>query len=237
MAARRRPAAPCPRRPNPELVGDDTDELFTSVETRRPRPRVRRRPSAVRSCSSTRPNPGLRPLIQTTTGSVFLSFATFNVAMPPFDDVAVRRAVAFAMDRAAMAETIDPASRMSPSTSRRTRRGVVPRVVVNIPGPDGRGDMGAAGEAMAESRYASGDRCTDPVCLRALLVVMRTPCAGRPRVRDASVISGSMPRSRLRPRTRINVCGIPSSRSRCASGWGGVPTTRARTSTSGVLRL
>ena len=97
-----------------------------------------------RSCSGTRTIP-LRPLIQTTTGSVFFSFATFNLALPPFDDIAVRRAVAFAMDRAAMAETIDPEpAYVAQHFASDTTEASLLASWSTIPGPDGQGDVGAA---------------------------------------------------------------------------------------------
>ena len=125
-----------------------------------------------RSCSGTRTIP-LRPLIQTTTGSVFFSFATFNLALPPFDDIAVRRAVAFAMDRAAMGKRSTPSlAHVAQHFASDTTEASLLASWSTIPGPDGQGDVGAASEAMAESRYASGDRCTDPVC-QGVPIVMR----------------------------------------------------------------
>ena len=69
-------------------------------------------------------DPELRPLIQTPDGPSSIRFATFNLAMPPFDDLAVRRAVAFALDRASLAAVfrrVDGVPRRSRTISPRTR--------------------------------------------------------------------------------------------------------------------
>jgi peptide/nickel transport system substrate-binding protein len=130
-------------------------------------------------------DPELRPLIQTTTGSVFFSFASFNVALPPFDDVAVRRAVAAAMDRAAMAEEIDPQlAHVAQHFASDTTEASLLASWSTIPGPDGRGDMTAARKAMAASRYATGNRCTDPACGGVPIVLRDTLQRALPELKD-----------------------------------------------------
>ena len=167
-----------------------------------------------RSCSGTRTIP-LRPLIQTTTGSVFFSFATFNLALPPFDDIAVRRAVAFAMDRAAMAETIDPEPRgCRPALRVGHDGGVVARVVVDDPRSRRARRRGGRKQAMAESRYASGDRCTDPVCQGVPIVMRDTMRRAVPEFRarlrdlgiDAEITIDPNPYQCLDPEQRIGMC-------------------------------
>ena len=151
----------------------------------------------------------------TTTGSVFFSFATFNLALPPFDDIAVRRAVAFAMDRAAMAETIDPEPRdVAQHFASDTTEASLLASWSTIPGPDGQGDVGAASEAMAESRYASGDRCTDPVCQGVPIVMRDTMRRAVPEFRarlrdlgiDAEITIDPNPHQCLDPEQRIGMC-------------------------------
>lgn len=167
-----------------ELVGGDASALFQSMEAGDldmvfdevpPPPLLKRYQD----------DPSLRPLIQTTTGSVFFSFAAFNVAMPPFDDVAVRRAVAFAMDRAALAETIDPElAHVAQHFASDTTEASLLASWSTIPGSDGRGDMAAASEAMAASRYATGDRCTDPVCDGVTIVIRDSMRRAVPELED-----------------------------------------------------
>jgi peptide/nickel transport system substrate-binding protein len=123
--------------------------------------------------------PGLRPQVQSLeTGNIVI--AEFNLTQPPFDDPAVRRAVAFALDRRAMLDPI--------------RRGLggqgwkVP-VVANhyapdgtedglpsgwspFPRADGTPDLQAAHQAMSASRYdVRRGRCVDPVCRRVKVFV------------------------------------------------------------------
>src|SRR6185312_11993795 len=113
-----------------------------------------------------------RPLVSTPDGAIGTSFASFTVAQPPFDDEAVRRAVAYAMDRAAFTDGVNPgffpklAEHFTPDTFEAS----LLASWSGLPG-GGRGDLAAAREAMTDSRYATGSRCDDPACDGVQIVV------------------------------------------------------------------
>jgi ABC-type transport system substrate-binding protein len=197
-----------------ELVGGDAVELFQSLEEGDldlvfddvPPPPVLERYQEDAS---------LRPLIQTTSGTVFFSFASFNVAMPPFDDVEVRRAVAYAMDRAAIAEEIDPLlAHVAQHFASDTTEASLLASWSAIPGTDGRGDMAAASEAMSASRYATGSRCTDPVCDGVPIVMRDTLQRAAPELEDrlralgleAEIMLDPNPYRCLNPEEQVAMC-------------------------------
>jgi peptide/nickel transport system substrate-binding protein len=106
-------------------------------------------------------------------------FLPMNLALPPFDDVAVRRAVALAVNRSEVADIMSMTS--ARFASHRPARHAVPDSFENnllldydpFPTTDDQGDIQAAGAAMAESRYDTDQdgRCDAAVCERVPLVV------------------------------------------------------------------
>jgi ABC-type transport system substrate-binding protein len=117
--------------------------------------------------------PTLRPYVESLpTGNIVI--AEFNLTQPPFDDLAVRRAVAFGLDRRAM---LNPIRRGYGGNS-----GWSAAVVANHYAPDssedglpsgwspfsradGAPDRRAAHSAMKAARYRIREgRCVDPVC-------------------------------------------------------------------------
>jgi peptide/nickel transport system substrate-binding protein len=98
-------------------------------------------------------------------------YITMNLLAPPFDDIAVRKAVNFVVNKDALvqaaggATTGDVATTIEPPT-------VLPNSAGYDPYPSGPGDEAAAKEAMKESRYdTDGDgMCDDPVCNNVLMV-------------------------------------------------------------------
>jgi peptide/nickel transport system substrate-binding protein len=113
-------------------------------------------------------DPTLRPLVQSIdTGNLVM--ADFVLTQPPFDDLAVRLAVADALDRRAMLGAIRDGYGFggailanhyaSDSSEEGLAAGWDP-----FPGGGGASDLQAARKEMARSRYATGGSCTDPVC-------------------------------------------------------------------------
>lgn len=113
-------------------------------------------------------DPTLRPLIQSTDG-LLQSLAIFNLAQPPFDDVAVRRAVAAVIDRQSLVAQGKEdytrgisvlATHLAPdATESSLLAGWNP-----FPADDGSPDLQAARRALSDSSYARGGRCDDPAC-------------------------------------------------------------------------
>jgi peptide/nickel transport system substrate-binding protein len=109
-----------------------------------------------------------RRFVQTLdTGNVVV--ADFNLSQPPFDDPAVRRAVAYAMDRRAMVGQIQEGygfggtvianHYVSDATEESLASGWSP-----FPGQGGAPDLQAAWREMSRSRYATGHRCAAFEC-------------------------------------------------------------------------
>jgi ABC-type transport system substrate-binding protein len=116
------------------------------------------------------------------TLSEYIFYLPMNLAVPPFDDVAVRRAVNFAIDRAALRDPIRRGREAAGAGPQRS--GVVATHVFAdsltgglllsydpFPSPGGRGDLAQARDQMSRSRYDhDGDgRCDDPVCTGVIL--------------------------------------------------------------------
>ena len=113
-------------------------------------------------------DPTLRPLVQSMdTGNLIM--ADFVMTQPPFDDLAVRLAVADALDRRAMlgaiqagygfGESILANHYASDASEDGLAAGWDP-----FPDTSGAADLQDARRQIAHSRYATGGRCTDPVC-------------------------------------------------------------------------
>ena len=113
-------------------------------------------------------DPTLRPLVESIdTGNLFM--ADFVLTQPPFDDVAVRLAVADALDRRAMlgpiatgygfGDTILAGHYASDPSEDGLANGWDP-----FPDANGAADLGAARREMARSRYAAGGRCRAAAC-------------------------------------------------------------------------
>jgi peptide/nickel transport system substrate-binding protein len=120
-------------------------------------------------------DPSLRPFVQSVdTGNLIM--ADFLLTQPPFDDLAVRLAVADALDRRSMLGSIRDGYGFggavlanhyaSDSSEEGLAAGWDPFV-----GAGGASDIEAARREMARSRYATGGRCSDPVC-RAVTVLV-----------------------------------------------------------------
>jgi ABC-type transport system substrate-binding protein len=95
-------------------------------------------------------------------------YISFNLAMPPFDDVHVRKALNWAMDKDGMRQL-----RGGPSVGEIAGHNIINTLENNIlvdydpyATPDSAGDISKAKEEMAQSAYDSdGDGvCDDPVC-------------------------------------------------------------------------
>jgi peptide/nickel transport system substrate-binding protein len=120
-------------------------------------------------------DPSLRSLVETTDGSA-VTLAEFNMGLPPFDDIAVRQAVADVMDRARLVEAsrgsyrqdlLVLANHYAPDTAEAS----LLSEWTPFPGRNGAPDLAAARTAMAESRYARGARCASPVCQGVIVLV------------------------------------------------------------------
>ncbi len=117
----------------------------------------------------------LRPFVQTVDGGNII-VADFNVALPPFDDVSVRRAVAYVLNRRAMIDQIQSGygfggavvanHYVTDASEASLASGWDP-----FPGAGGAPDLQAARQALSESRYVKAGRCADPVCRHVTVIV------------------------------------------------------------------
>jgi peptide/nickel transport system substrate-binding protein len=112
-------------------------------------------------------DPERRDQVHTFQGDT-VYYMSFNLAEPPFDDVNVRRAVAFAIDRAGMLQIRGGPLFGEVATHAITNplTGGLLQDYDPFPSADFQGDIEAAQAAMAESKYdTNGDGvCDDPSC-------------------------------------------------------------------------
>jgi peptide/nickel transport system substrate-binding protein len=117
-------------------------------------------------------NPDLQDNLKTDPGDRTW-YITMNLLVPPFDDIHVRKAVNFVVDKASLLQATG-----GPTTGEVATTIEPPAVLPETgdydpyPSPDFAGDLDAAKAEMAQSRYDSdGDGiCDDPVCTDVLMI-------------------------------------------------------------------
>jgi peptide/nickel transport system substrate-binding protein len=120
-------------------------------------------------------DPSLRPLVHTLdTDSVII--ADFNLATRPFDDIAIRRAVAYALDRRLLVAESSRgfgfgAATLANHYASDAAEGALASGWDPFPGANGAPDLAAAKRSMAASDYVDGGRCTDPACDNVVVLV------------------------------------------------------------------
>jgi peptide/nickel transport system substrate-binding protein len=122
-------------------------------------------------------NPDLKPLLHADSGDRTW-YITMNFLVPPFDDLAVRKAVNFIIDKQALQKAWggpvhgDIATSIEPPTVLPATASYDP-----YPSPNHAGDLTAAQDAMKESKYDPGGtgKCTDPVCDNVLFLIRNIP--------------------------------------------------------------
>jgi peptide/nickel transport system substrate-binding protein len=121
--------------------------------------------------------PGLDRIVVHAEALPSLEYLSMNLLVPPFDDVHVRRAVNLAINRDELVRLVFGGPIRGPVATH-----VFPPVLVSDPGPapptlPQTGDLGAAKQEMALSRYDSNRDgvCDSTVCERVLFVSRTTP--------------------------------------------------------------
>jgi peptide/nickel transport system substrate-binding protein len=165
----------------------------------------------------------LRSLIETTDGLGEV-FATFNVAQPPFDDLAVRRAVSFALDRTAVLHAVqrsglvlfghqpaEVAKHFAPDPTEES-------LLLDwdpYPSAGSGGDLTAARDELGRSRYAKHGRCAAQMCRGVEVLVHPEFASLRPFILRALEALGIRPRVTVTddfddrcadPREHIGMC-------------------------------
>jgi len=154
------------------LIDSNTDDIFNKVETgeldgswtSQPPPQVLQKYAT---------DPTLRPLFHTDSGDRTW-YITMNLIVPPFDDVHVRKAVNFVINKSALQKAWG-----GPLRGRIATHNIPPEVLPGFPSnynpypsPNNAGDLAAAKNEMKQSKYDSnGDgECDSSVCKNVLFV-------------------------------------------------------------------
>jgi peptide/nickel transport system substrate-binding protein len=195
-----------------ELVGGTEADLFEAVRTG-DLDLVFDVPPPLDELQRYQQDPALRPLIQSADG-LTETLAIFNVAQPPFDDVAVRRAVAAVIDRRALvAQSKENLSRgvsvllthLAPdATESSLLAGWNP-----FSDDDGSPDLEAARRSISASRYAKGGRCDEPACSDVRILVDSHSDAVVPSLRDDLAKLGIHANIRVADDFFFQRCGNP----------------------------
>jgi hypothetical protein len=158
--------------------------------------------------------PSLADRVVQTNGSA-TSFIAMNLAQPPFDDVHVRRALAYALARRVIARSsFDPGS----ATSHLVPDPMEESFLTSwnpFPSADPAGDPAAARREMDASRYGLRGRCAGPVCTGVLLQIYHGDDRTGSIVRKALSVIG------IRATVVGDVdCGNPRAHiALCVAGW------------------
>jgi peptide/nickel transport system substrate-binding protein len=121
-------------------------------------------------------------------------FSAVNLAVPPFDDVHVRRALNYAVDKSALLDNLggQPAGELAGHVILNSMENNLLLDYDPYATPGGAGDVQKARQEMAQSRYdtdADGI-CDDPVCRDVLAVAPRFP--GTPTRKQAESIRSDL---------------------------------------------
>ncbi|HEX9234866.1 MAG TPA: ABC transporter substrate-binding protein [Actinomycetota bacterium] len=158
-------------------IDTNTDDIFNKVRAGQLDGTIASQPPA-QLLQQYATNPALRPLLHADPGDRTW-YITMNLLTPPFDDIHVRKAVNYVIDKATLLKAWGGpihgqiATHIMPPT-------VLPGFPSNYdpyPSPNFRGDLAAAKNEMKLSKYDHNHDgiCDDPVCKNVLFVNRTTP--------------------------------------------------------------